>query len=287
MPKSTKQLSPLTNATRAAATTAGIRTKARTLTERKQKLAKTLPDISQLEPIPETLRPGMDIIFVGINPGIVSGLKQLHFGNPQNFFWKGLFQSSLIPRQITPEEGHLLWDEWNMTIVNLIQRTTRSTNDLSRQEMRDAVPELCRKISANPPKIICFVGKGIYETFADIKRTALGLQDDVYDLRYTPSNELHPPLRPLDQNTAEHSKELQQPAEEHAPAFAYVFVMPSTSGRTAAYQNPEKLLYFKQLKYIRDCVTATTGSKFIDREHLQEIGPKTTSKYFTDICQIK
>ncbi|KAJ2795879.1 uracil DNA N-glycosylase Thp1 [Coemansia guatemalensis] len=280
MPKTIKRLSPPVNGTRA-----GARSKTRSLTEQRQRPAKTPHDLSQLKPIPETLRPGLDIIFVGINPGIMSGLKQLHFGNPRNFFWKGLFQSSLIPRPISPEEGHLLWDEWNMTIVNLVQRTTSSTSDLTRQEMRDAVPELCRKISANPPKILCFVGKGIYEAFVDAKRSTLGLQDDVYDLRCAPPSEPHPPLCSLEQCVAEPAKEQHRPAPllsgDHRPAFAHIFVMPSTSGRTAAYQNPEKLLYFKQLKYIRDCVTGAEGNRVIDREHLQEIGPTTTSKYFS------
>ncbi|KAJ2613330.1 uracil DNA N-glycosylase Thp1 [Coemansia sp. RSA 1365] len=282
MPKSIKRLPSPASGTRKAA--AGARSRVQIPTKQKQKLATAAQDIAQLAPIPETLRPGLDIIFVGINPGVVSGLKQLHFGNPQNFFWKGLFQSSLIPRQILPEEGHLLWDEWNMSIVNLVQRTTPSASDLSRQEMRDAVPELCRKISANPPKIICFVGKGIYEIFADSRRITLGLQDKVYDLQCTPSSVTRPPLRPLEQCVAEHAKNLYQPAssssEEHTPTFAHLFVMPSTSGRTAAYQNPEKLLYFKQLKYIRDCVTTTKDDRTIDREHLEDIGPKTTSKYF-------
>ncbi|KAJ1831012.1 hypothetical protein LPJ70_006799, partial [Coemansia sp. RSA 2708] len=57
----------------------------------------TAQELSELAPIPETLRPGLDVLFVGINPGVVSGQKQLHFGNPQNYFWKGLFESELIP----------------------------------------------------------------------------------------------------------------------------------------------------------------------------------------------
>ncbi|KAJ2525889.1 hypothetical protein IWW43_006617, partial [Coemansia sp. RSA 1935] len=91
-----------------------------------------------------------------------------------------LFQSGLIPEAIQPEDGHRLAAEWNMSIVNLVQRTTPSTSDLSRQEMRDAVPELCRKISANPPRVICFVGKGIYEIFVGSSKITLGLQDSMH-----------------------------------------------------------------------------------------------------------
>ncbi|KAJ2498882.1 hypothetical protein GGH96_003958 [Coemansia sp. RSA 1972] len=223
----------------------------------------TAQELQQLAPIPETLRPGLDVLFVGINPGVVSGVKQLHFGNPQNFFWPGLFQSGLIPEAIQPEDGHRLAAEWNMSIVNLVQRTTPSTSDLSGQEMRDAVPELCRKISANPPHIICFVGKGIYEIFVGSSKITLGLQDSVYDLDALLDGSHGPPLRQrgsIDQSSA-----------------AYLFVMPSTSGRTAAYQNPVKLQYFQQLKYVRDCATSAST---VNDEHLDTIGPQTRSKYF-------
>ncbi|KAJ2711581.1 uracil DNA N-glycosylase Thp1, partial [Coemansia spiralis] len=170
-------------------------------------------EISQLPPIPEVLRPGLDVLFVGINPGVVSGLKQLHFGNPHNYFWRGLFEAGLIPRPIAPEQGHLLWDEWNMSIVNLVQRTTASASDLSWQEMRDAVPELCRKIRDNPPRVVCFVGKGIFEAFVGRCGAALGLQHDVLWLT-SALLEQRPPLNPA----------APLPRE-----CAYLFAMPSTS----------------------------------------------------------
>ncbi|ORX74160.1 DNA glycosylase [Linderina pennispora] len=239
---------------------------ARKQTEKKQtkkqhRLTADEQEMAAFAPVPETIRPGLDILFVGINPGYTSGYKQLHFGNPQNYFWKGLFESDLIPEPIPPEQGHLLHEKWNMSIVNLVQRTTRSTSDLSAREMREAVPELCRKITANPPKIVCFVGKGIYQVFANAKQFELGLQREVYEFDSSATASC-PPL---------------QPGKLEQGKFAYLFAMPSTSGRTAAYQNAEKLLFFRQLKYIRDC--AGSGIE-PDPEHLQDIGPRTRSRYF-------
>ncbi|KAJ2863502.1 uracil DNA N-glycosylase Thp1 [Coemansia aciculifera] len=230
----------------------------------------TQAELAKLAPIPEVLRPHLDILFVGINPGVVSGRKQLHFGNPQNFFWKGLYQSSLIPQNIAPEDGHKLWTNWNMSIVNLVQRTTPSTSDLSRLEMRDAVPDLCQKISEYKPKVVCFVGIGIYEIFAALTKPTPGLQPMVYDL--STSDGRQPPLRSLAPNETLNSNE--------QPQFAHLFVMPSTSGRTTTYQNPEKLMYFRQLKHIRDCVTASPPRP-IDYSTLADLGPPTLSKYFS------
>ncbi|KAJ2233648.1 uracil DNA N-glycosylase Thp1 [Coemansia sp. RSA 485] len=225
-------------------------------------------EMAELPPIPESIRPDLDILFVGINPGAISGQKQLHFGNPHNYFWKGLYESSLIPEHIPPEQGNRLFSEWNMSIVNLVQRTTRSANDLSLREMRESVPELCRKISACVPRIICFVGLGIYKIFAGLGKVEPGLQHETYE--YKDRDGLNDP---------EFKSNLKD--ESSLARRGLIFVMPSTSGRTSAYQNPEKLAYFKQLKYLRDCVAAGPGPLNIDHAVLASLGPHTRSKYFS------
>ncbi|KAJ2664909.1 uracil DNA N-glycosylase Thp1 [Coemansia sp. RSA 1200] len=244
-------------------------------------------EIAGFQPIPEILRPNLDLLFVGINPGVVSGQKQLHFGNPQNYFWRGLYQSELVPEEMRPEDGSMLSQRWNMSIVNLVQRTTPSTSDLSRKEMREAVPELCRKISTCRPKIICFVGKGIYEAFVGYLRFDLGLQPEVYDLdckRDLTQQQQLPPLRQLSS-----SDEIQCAGTQPAiPSFAYIFVMPSTSGRAAAYRITDKLQYFRQLKHVRDCAVdaAAQGvAPSIDHDLLDSLDPRQVvrSTYFSQI----
>ncbi|KAJ2773108.1 uracil DNA N-glycosylase Thp1, partial [Coemansia nantahalensis] len=207
---------------------------------RKTSRAVSIAEYIVLPPIPEVLRPGLDILFVGLNPGVVSGQKQLHFGNPQNYFWRGLSEAGLIPRPIAPEQGHLLWDEWNMSIANLVQRTTPSSTDLSWSEMCAAVPELRRKIRDNPPRIVCCVGKGVYEAFVGHRGISYGLQEDVLWLTRSPVEMALPP----------------DPAAPLPRECAYLFAMPSTSGRAAACTREAKHAFLRQLKHVRDCVTA-------------------------------
>ncbi|KAJ2855551.1 uracil DNA N-glycosylase Thp1 [Coemansia erecta] len=250
---------------------------------KRQKMS--VEEIAKIQPVPEVLRPNLDILFVGINPGVISGQKQLHFGNPQNYFWRGMYQSGLIPDEIQPEDGHMIHERWNMSIVNLVQRTTPSTSDLSRREMRNAVPDLCRKITTCRPKVVCFVGKGIYEAFiGSSSGFDLGLQLEVYDLESSETMQ-HPPLR----QQLDGSGEIQCAGQSLPPAFAYLFVMPSTSGRAATYRNADKLQYFRQLKYVRDCVQSAaaaaergTAPPQIDHGHLDSLMPRQVkSKYFT------
>ncbi|KAJ2719206.1 uracil DNA N-glycosylase Thp1 [Coemansia sp. Benny D115] len=233
----------------------------------------TASEIAGYAPIPEDLRPNLDILFVGINPGIVSGQKQRHFGNPQNYFWRGLYESGLTPRLLHPDEGsRLLFSTWNMSIVNLVQRTTASTSDLSRKEMRDAVPELLRKIRDNPPRIACFVGIGIYDAFAQAIKSDSGGDGD--QVRVVPGGSTHSKRLGLLDTLLD--------VGGHA---VRLFVMPSTSGRTRSYQNAEKLMHFRQLKYVRDCICSVASPEHapngIDQAVLDALGPHTASKYFS------
>jgi len=45
--------------------------------------------------LPDHLAPNLDIIFVGINPGLVSAYKGHHYCNPTNHFWPLLYESGI------------------------------------------------------------------------------------------------------------------------------------------------------------------------------------------------
>ncbi|KAJ1678644.1 uracil DNA N-glycosylase Thp1 [Spiromyces aspiralis] len=188
-------------------------------------------NMAELKPVKDVLLPGLDVLFVGINPGIQSSLYQHHFANPLNLFWRGLYHCRLVPEPLTAHEEDKLVEVYNMSITNLVDRPTRTTSDLSRKEMKEAVPRLTKRIDFCRPKIVCFVGMGIYEVYAGKPKFPLGLQPDVLEFP-------------------------QSVHDESLPTKVWVFVMPSTSGRTAAYQNPQKLELFCQLKRVYDKVMA-------------------------------
>ena len=43
--------------------------------------------------LPDYLDHGMDIVFIGINPGLIAAYKQHYYAGPGNHFWKCLFLS--------------------------------------------------------------------------------------------------------------------------------------------------------------------------------------------------
>ena len=58
--------------------------------------------------LPDLLKPGLDLVIVGFNPGAVSAAKGHYYAKPGNQFYPLLFSSGLTPRLLSPEEDVML-----------------------------------------------------------------------------------------------------------------------------------------------------------------------------------
>jgi mismatch-specific thymine-DNA glycosylase len=170
--------------------------------------------------VPDYLRPGLKLVLVGINPGLRSGASGHHYAYPGNHFWPLLYQSGLLPEPLTfALDARVL--EFDIGLTNLCDRTSREASELTREELAEGAANLRRKLLAYRPAIACFNGMGIYEAFAGRKGVKPGLQADTL-------------------------------------GETRLFVVPSSSGRTAAYPRQVKLDYFRQLKQLVDCLPVET-----------------------------
>lgn len=126
--------------------------------------------------IPDHLARGLRVLFVGFNPSLKSGQTGHHYANPHNRFWKILFLSGLTPRLYQArEDGDLL--ELGYGFTNIVSRPTQSAADITKEEYAAGRQELKEKIETYRPKIVCFVGKGVYEQYSGRKEIPWGLQD--------------------------------------------------------------------------------------------------------------
>ena len=60
--------------------------------------------------IDDVIGPGLDILVVGINPGLWSGLTGHHFAKPGNRFWRAIAMAGLVDRVLLPSEQAELLD---------------------------------------------------------------------------------------------------------------------------------------------------------------------------------
>jgi TDG/mug DNA glycosylase family protein len=164
-----------------------------------------------LPPLRDRIRPGVRVLFVGINPGIRSSLTGHHFAGFSNRFWKLLFESRLVPERIGYEDDDRLPD-WGFGITNIVARPTAGIDALEPKEYLEGRVRLRRKVLRYKPAVVALVGITVFRAlFPDVKgAVSPGLQQQrIGDGR--------------------------------------VFVLPNTSGRNANFSYQEMLAAFRNL----------------------------------------
>ncbi|XP_076316649.1 thymine DNA glycosylase [Tachypleus tridentatus] len=210
--------------------------------------------------LPDHLAENLDIVIIGFNPGLCAAYKGHHYAGPGNHFWKCLFLSGLIPQPMTAMDDYKLI-EYGIGFTNIVERTTRSSADLTRKELKEGAVILIKKLQNFAPKIAVFNGKGIYEIFCGKKNFKLGMQPECIE----------------NSNTR-------------------IFVMPSSSARCAQLPRAvDKLPFYVALGKLRDHLhgklpdldlSEVTFDDYIlkikvkEEETIAEEEPEMTSKYF-------
>jgi double-stranded uracil-DNA glycosylase len=159
------------------------------------------------------IRPGVRILFVGINPGLRSAATGHHFAGYSNRFWKLLFDSKLVSEPLTYQDDWRLPD-WGLGLTNIIQRPSAGIDVLKPREYTAGRKGLMATVTRYRPNAVALLGVTIYRTlFPDHQtgRISLGLQDKTL-------------------------------------ADRPVFVLPNPSGRNAHYSYRTMLMAFRTLK---------------------------------------
>lgn len=127
--------------------------------------------------IPDHIREHLEILFVGFNPSLLSGTTGHHYANPSNRFWKILFEAGLTERLLKPAEDAALL-EAGYGLTNIVSRPTRAAEEITSSEYAAGREILRDKIMQFRPKIVCFVGKGVYREFSGKRQIVWGRQPD-------------------------------------------------------------------------------------------------------------
>ncbi|CAL1708129.1 unnamed protein product [Somion occarium] len=224
------------------------------------------------------LKENLDVMFCGVNPGCMSAKVGHHFANPTNHFWRCLHRSELTDRLLPAAEDFTLPQAYNLGLTNLVDRPSAEQAELSKQDMIFGVPVLLSKIARFRPRIITFVGKGIWEVFIKEASKLIPVLESTQDDETSASSGSTTPITDDgDSATADKlpSKQRQttkrkgkskgkkskkstfdwgiQPYKAvHGTAYEVTetlfFVMPSTSGRVVSHQLNDKVKIFAALR---------------------------------------
>jgi TDG/mug DNA glycosylase family protein len=129
------------------------------------------------KPLRDVIAPGLDILFCGINPSLLSAERGHHFARPGNRFWPALHLAGLTPRRMFPEEDAEL-PRYGLGITNVVGRPTRTAAELTAEELREGGRALAALVAEYRPAVLAVLGVTAWRIAFDRPGAALGLQPE-------------------------------------------------------------------------------------------------------------
>jgi TDG/mug DNA glycosylase family protein len=126
--------------------------------------------------LPDVIAPGLGVLLCGINPGLWSAATGHHFARPGNRFWPALHRGGFTPRQLRPDEQHLL-PGLGLGITNLAARATARADELTREELTAGGAILRAKVERYAPRWLAVLGVTAYRTAFGARTAAVGPQE--------------------------------------------------------------------------------------------------------------
>jgi TDG/mug DNA glycosylase family protein len=136
--------------------------------------------VVQMETLADYLRPGLDTVFVGINPGLRSVEAGHYFANPNNRFWPAINRSGLLTKLLDAETDHERLNR-GYGFTDVVKRLSNSATQLRAADYRKWGPVLREKLERYGPLVTCFHGFTGYRNYLKYTegidaRLELGLQ---------------------------------------------------------------------------------------------------------------
>ena len=173
-------------------------------------IVKTLPDL---------LEPGLDIVFVGINPGRLSAEVGHYFATPRNRFWPAINRSGLLDEPLSADTD-LRALRQGIGFTDVVKRPSSSASDLRAADYRIGAPALKAKLERFAPLIVCFHGVTGYRGY----------------LKYAEGLKIVPELG----------------LQPRAIGESRVFVVPNPSPANAAFSLETLVACYQRLRELRD-----------------------------------
>ena len=133
--------------------------------------------------VPDLIGARLELLFVGINPGLWTAATQTHFCHPSNRFYPALAKAGLIDWQVEPSTG--MTDEQRsaftgsgMGITNLVRRATARASELGADELRSGGARLEALVERRRPDVVAVAGVTAFRTAFDEPKATLGPRED-------------------------------------------------------------------------------------------------------------
>lgn len=114
--------------------------------------------------LPDYLAPKLKLLFVGINPGLVSAAAGHYYANPRNPFWRLLYETGLVSVPLEARDDFRM-PEFGFGLTDIVKRPSRGAADLRRAEFAANHRRLRRIVKRYRPGALCFNSKTAFEGY--------------------------------------------------------------------------------------------------------------------------
>ena len=128
-----------------------------------------------METLPDYLKVGLDVVFVGINPGWQSAQEGHYFATSRNRFWTAFNAARMAEEDLGPSRDMRILD-YGMGLTDVVKRPTRSMAELRASDFREGAIGLHAKLLKYVPRLVCFNGVSGYKGYA---KNTIGLPPSV------------------------------------------------------------------------------------------------------------
>lgn len=127
----------------------------------------------ELPGLPAYVTPGLRVVLVGINPGLISARQGRYFARSTSRFWPAVSRSRLSAPvraalgrdSLGPEDDWLLpW--YGIGLTDLAARPTGNAGQLGREELAQGATDLRRRLAGCRPAAAAFHGLTCFRAFA-------------------------------------------------------------------------------------------------------------------------
>jgi len=129
---------------------------------------------------------GLELLFVGINPGLWTAAVGTHFAHPTNRFYPALAAAGITDYEVDRVAGMTAADRAHLLargvgITNLVRRATARASELSREELGEGGARLRRFVADRRPAVVAIAGVTAYRDAFGEPGAVLGRQPDTLD----------------------------------------------------------------------------------------------------------
>jgi TDG/mug DNA glycosylase family protein len=131
--------------------------------------------------LPDLLGPNVRLLFVGINPGLLTVAVQSHFGRRGNRFYPALYRAGIIDHVIDAAAGfdpadvkHL--HERGVGITNIVREATARADEIEPAALVAGGQDLIARVARIKPAVVAILGISAYRIAFVQPRAVVGRQ---------------------------------------------------------------------------------------------------------------